>query len=486
MEYVVSGYEPAGLFRYFEDLCAIPHSSGNEGGIADYLEAFARRQGLPATRDALNNVIIRKAAASGCENAPTLILQAHTDMVCVKAPGSNHDFDRDGLRLQVAEGDLRAAGTSLGADDGIGVALILQLLSEDNLRHPPLECLFTTQEETGMEGVSGIDVSGLRGRMLVNLDGADEALITAGSAGGARLLLQKPIETQAAAGHGMDISISGLLSGHSGEDIHRGRANAIKLMARLLRYVSAKTRFCLATLEGGSKTNAIPAECAATVVFETEAAWQAASAAVQEAAKDFPAEYSVETSLSVTCRPAQCPARMLSEADSIDLLEFLQALPVGPLARNPLLDDVVISSNNLATTAITAEEIQIYCMCRAALPSLQKDNEDVIRILCKHFGFTFTVDNEYGCWAFAEHSPLREHYSACAREVLGFNPKPVLLHAGLESAFFIQRIPGLDVITVGPEMSGLHSTQERLGLASCGRIFQILRRLLERLALENQ
>lgn len=482
MEYIVSGYEPAGLFRYFEDICAIPHSSGNESGVADYLEAFARRHGLAVTRDALNNVTIRKAATPGCENAPTLILQAHTDMVCVKTPEITHDFDRDGLRLQVTDGDLRAVGTSLGADDGIGVALILQVLADDSLRHPPLECLFTTQEETGMEGVSGIDVTGLRGRMLVNLDGADETLITAGSAGGARLLLQKPIQKQAAAGHGMTIHISGLLSGHSGEDIHRGRANAIKLMARLLRYISAKTGFCLASLDGGSKTNAIPAECAATVIFETESAWRTASAAVQEAAADFAAEYSEEPNLTVTCRLAQCPAETLSETDSLELVDFLLVLPAGPLARNPLLEDVVISSNNLATVAINAGEIRIFCMCRAALPSLQKDNEDVIRILCKRFGFAFTVDNEYGCWAFAEHSPLRDLYGTCAQEVLGFRPKPVLLHAGLESAFFTERIPGLDVITVGPDMSGLHSTQERLGLASCGRIWQILRRLLEQLS----
>lgn len=484
MQYVIHGYEPTGLFRYFEEICAIPHSSGNEGGVADYLAAFALEHGLQVQRDALDNVTIYKPASPGCEKAPALILQAHTDMVCVKAPGAAHDFNRDGLRLKVEDGFLRAEGTSLGADDGIGVALILQLLSDDTLRHPALECLFTTQEETGMDGVRGIDISGLRGRMLLNLDGSEEALIIAGSAGGTGMLLSRPIHEQPARGCALAITVSGLLSGHSGEDIHRGRANAIKLMARILHRLSSAGSLHIASLDGGDKSNAIPACCGATVIFPGDSARKHAIGLLHEAGADFIDEYGpLEPAMSIGCQPLDClPEHMFDGRDSQDIIDFLYVLPAGIFSRNPLLDDVVVSSNNLATVSLADGTAHICCMGRAACPSLQREGRERLEILCRRFGFTLSVDNEYGSWAFASQSPLRELYAACSAEVLGAPAKPVILHAGLESAFFTERIPGLDVITVGPDVSGLHSTQERMSLESCGRVWRILRLVIEKLA----
>lgn len=486
MRYVISGREPSGLFRYFEDLCAIPHASGNEGGAADYLEAFARERGLAFRRDALHNVTILRPASPGCEDAPPLLLQAHTDMVCVKDPGVAHDFDRDGLRLTVEENILRAQGTSLGADDGIGVALALQALADDTVRRPPLECLFTTQEETGLEGVNSISLQGLRGRMLMNLDGADERCIVAGSAGGARLLLSRPVEMPAGGGYALEVRLSGLLSGHSGEDIHRGRANAIKLTARTLHRIGSETPFRLAALEGGSKSNAIPAECTAVIVLPDQEQRDRAAGLVRETAAELDAEYgAAEPGLTLSCRPVQCPPAMASEACSRELTAFLYVLPAGPFVRNPALGDVVTSSNNPAVVSLKNGQALVCCMCRAALPSLQRENHSLIETLCARFGFAMAVDNEYGCWPYSEHSPLRTLYAQCAAQILGRTPETVLLHAGLESAFFMERIPGIDIITVGPNMGGLHSTREYLDLASCERVWKILRTLMERLAGER-
>lgn len=480
MNRVISGYEPSALFQYFEDICAIPHASANEGGIADYLEAFARSHGLDCKRDALHNVIIKKPASPGCEDAPTLILQAHTDMVCVKTPGSSHDFSRDGLRLTVEDGFLRAQETSLGADDGVGVSLILQALADDTLRHPAFECLFTAQEETGMDGARGMDLSGLRGRMLLNLDGSDESIIVAGSASGARLEMQKPVAMEPAGGAGLEITVSGLLSGHSGEDIHRGRANAIQLMARILERLKSETTFRLASMTGGSKSNAIPDECRAVLILDEQFRPQAQKITAEMAAS-FKEEYAgAEPNLAVACQPSEA-GRCLSEKDSRDLADFLMELPVGILAQADPPEATVISSNNLATVAINEDAIQVCCMCRANYPDMQEKNIKTQAEICQRFGFAMETDNIYGCWPFAERSPLRELYAACAEQVLGKRPKAVLLHAGLESAYFLEQIPDLDVITVGPNDWGLHSTIEKLELSSCTRIWQTLRLLIERL-----
>jgi len=484
MQYVISGRTPERFFRRFEEISAIPRSSGNEKGISDYLMAFARERGLEAKQDEIYNVVIKKPASPGCESCPPVMLQGHQDMVCEKNGDVSHDFSRDGIRL-VQDGKwLRAAGTTLGADNGVAVALMLALLEDESLAHPPLECVFTVQEETGLAGAIHIDPDWLSARTMINLDSEDEGVATVSCAGGMRVNLSRDCRWEAAQGPGLSVKLRGLLGGHSGGDIHLEHGNANKLMGRLLaRLVDEEAGFLLSELSGGSKDNAIPRECGCVLAFpEGDGALERARALILEEAADIRAELAAtEPGFAVEVSPAS-PSRAMSREDSRNISLLLYLAPNGAQNRNVRAGGFIVCSLNLGVVRTEGDAVRFTFAPRSSVASLQKQTRRALTLLGKELGFSVEVTSEYPGWSYAEHSPIREVFCQCYRELYGKELRCEAIHAGLECGLFSGKLPGLDAIAVGPQVNHCHTPDEELDLDSCERFYSLLSAVLARLA----
>lgn len=484
MEYVVKGYKPEGLFRFFEEISAIPRGSGNEKAISDYLVAFAKERGLEVYQDESLNVVIRKQGSKGAENAPSVMLQGHTDMVCEKLAGVDHDFEKEGLKLKVEDGCLTAEGTTLGADNGIAVALMMMVLDDDSLVHPPLECVFTTEEEVGLNGARSLDKSMLRSRTMINLDSEEEGIATVSCAGGLRIGFTRDVKREAAEGTLIQIQIEGLLGGHSGSDIDKERANANILMSRMVNAMMRHAGGKLVDFEGGSKDNAIPRECMASLIYEdAEMAAKAEEIACGMAEKfaeeitslepDFSCEISVEDNKS---------AQALAEEDARAFLTAIRLAPNGPQKRNPKMGGFVIVSSNLGVARAGEDQLRIVFAPRSSVASLQKDMKSRFVLLAETFGFNVTFTGEYPGWTYKEESAVREVFQESYRELFGKELKIEAIHAGLECGLFSDAIPGLDAVAVGPTLYGCHTPDEKLPLDSVERFYSLLVDVLERMA----
>ena len=266
MEYKITGYKPEKLFHFFEEISAIPRGSGNEQGISDFLVKFAQDRGLWVYQDEAHNVIIKKGGSKGAEDRPAVMLQGHLDMVCEKVAGVEHDFEKEGIDLVVKDGVLTANGTTLGSDNGVAVALMMMVLDDEDIVHPPVECVFTTEEEVGLNGARALDKSQISARTMINMDSEEEGMATISCAGGLRIECTRPITRETAAGTLLSIEISGLKGGHSGTDIDKERQNAIRVMARVIYQLMKNTNGKLVSFDGGNKDNAIPRECSASLI----------------------------------------------------------------------------------------------------------------------------------------------------------------------------------------------------------------------------
>ena len=484
MEYRIRGWEPAALFRFFEDISAIPRGSGNEKAASDFVLNFARSRGLEAWQDANGNVVVRKDGSPGAEGCPPVILQGHLDMVCETRAGVAHDFRAQGLDLVVEDGVLRANGTTLGADDGAAVAMMLAALDAPDLVHPPLECVFTTGEEIGLLGAQGLDMSRLRGRTLINLDSEEEGLAIVSSAGGMRFTLSRPAAWEQASGTALGVSVSGLRGGHSGGDIDRERGNAIKLMARLLRRLLREPEARLADFTGGGKDNAIPRECAATLVYPDEAAARRAQEAVRTLAGDM-AEALRPTEPGFACATALEPAEavpVLSREIARAMADAAFLAPNGVRQRNPQKENFVVASLNLGIVSTTPEACSLVFLPRSSVETFQEETAELLTLLGETFGFSVEVSGRYPGWAYAERSPVRELFQAVYREQTGRELRAEAFHAGLECGLFVQGLPGLDAISVGPDIRDIHTPDERMPLDSFARCYALVTAVLARLA----
>jgi len=485
MEYIVKGYEPKAIFEYFEQICAIPRSSGNEKGVADYLEAFANQHGLFCYRDELHNVVIKKAGSKGCEHLPAVMLQGHTDMVCEKNAGTVHDFDNEGIHLEVKDGFLCAKGTTLGADNGIAVAMMLALLADDTIKHPPLECVFTVQEETGLFGAVALDGSVLSAKTMINLDSEEEGIATVSCAGGMRIRLHKTIDwVKTESSLGLEIAIRGLLGGHSGADIHLEHANANKVMGRILYAVLLETQANLVAIDGGSKDNAIARECDCTLAFSTEEERKKAKTIITAVAKDIYDEVSAaEPDFRVELKePNSLPQQMMSKNTTDAIVKLVFLAPNGMRKRNVLAGGFVVCSVNLGVIKTDSTEVVVYFSPRSSVASLQKETRKELALLSDLFDCKLTCDSEYPGWGYAEASQIRDLFKESYSALFGGELKIEAIHAGLECGLFIDKLPGLDAIAVGPTMFGCHTPDERLELASCERVWKLLIDVLDRLA----
>ncbi|WP_195419331.1 aminoacyl-histidine dipeptidase [Collinsella sp. D33t1_170424_A12] len=484
MEYKITGYEPAKLFHYFEEISAIPRESGNEKGISDYLVAFAKEHGLWFYQDDVYNVIIKKAASAGAEAAPAVMLQGHIDMVCDKLGTVEHDFTKDGIDLVVKDGVLTANGTTLGADNGIAVALMLTVLDDDTLAHPALECVFTTDEESGLVGAETLDKSQIDARIMINLDSEEEGVATVSCAGGVVVTYTRPATREHKAGSLLTLEISGLLGGHSGADIHLERGNGNLIMARIVERLMLAGEPALVSFNGGTKDNAINRECKAELVYADHAAAEAGA----ELARDIAAKVAVELETydpGFTCDVAVADDAEVEAIDQDTALAFVRAIrlaPNGVMRRNLAADGAVDVSSNIGVVATSADEVKILLSPRSSITSLQEEFKDRLQTLADVLGFDAKFEFEYPGWSYAEHSPVRDVFVDTYRELFDSELRIESIHAGLECGLFAEALDGLDAIAVGPTLKDVHTPDESMELASSERFCQLLVAVLKRLA----
>ncbi|MCI8303457.1 MAG: aminoacyl-histidine dipeptidase [Lawsonibacter sp.] len=478
---VLSKLEPKPVFDYFEKLCSVPHGSGNTRQISDLCVSFARELGLRWRQDELNNVVIWKDASPGYESAAPIILQGHMDMVCVKTEDCPKDMAKEGLDL-VTDGEwVWADRTSLGGDNCIAVAMILAILADNTLPHPPLEAVFTVDEETGMDGAFGLDCSDLKGRKLLNLDSEEEGVFTVSCAGGVRLdCVLSGTQEKLAGECGYTLTLSGLLGGHSGAEIHKGRASANQTMGRVL--YSAMERIPglrVADIRGGRFGNVIcPLNQAKAAVPADRAA--EFEAFVREFDGVLKNEYTgCDDGITLTCEETALDSA-LSRGDTARLLRTLLAIPQGVQAMNVDFPGLVQTSLNLGVMGMEEDGLHINLSVRSCIATQKEMMVQRVAAIVEQGGGTVSRSGDYPGWQYARQSVLREDILAAYRAVSGQEGRIEATHGGLECGLFIEKIPGLDVVSAGPELHDIHSPLEKLGVASTRRVYEMTCELLRR------
>lgn len=477
----LTGLKPEKVFKFFEMLCSVPHGSGNTRQISDLCVKFAKERGLRYKQDALNNVIIWKDATPGYENAEPLILQGHIDMVCAFEPDCGVDMKTDGLKL-VVDGDwVKAYKTSLGADNGIGVAIAMALLDDETLRHPRLEALFTTDEETGMFGADGVDLSTLEGHNLINLDSEEEGYLTVSCAGGVRVDCAFPADWEETpkTWKSYEVVIDGLKGGHSGAEIDKGRASATQLMGRFLFRAEKETGLRIASMEGGTFTNVIPLFCRSVVAMPAEQAERFEALCRADEAM-FQNEYATaDPGLRMKCASSAAAERVFSAARTRGLLNMLLLAPYGVEAMSMDIPGLVQTSMNLGVVKTEEEGIGLYFSLRSSIGSQKEMLAERLEALCALFGASFSTHDPYPAWAFKKESRLRDAMSAACKEILGREPGITATHGGLECGLFMEKRPDFDCVSLGPELHEVHSVRERLSISSTERLYRIMRTFVE-------
>ena len=464
------------IMRFFEEISAIPRGSGNEEGISRYLAGFAGKRGLRFVRDALNNVVIYKPGSVGREEEAPLMLQAHMDMVCEQRSGLRHDFARDPLRLRPEGNLLRAEGTTLGADDGVGVSWMLAILDDASLSHPPLECVFTVSEETGMAGAMGLGKGLISARRMIGLDGHGETSTCVTSSGGRRLTVRCPVGYAENSAPCWSLTVEGLRGGHSGGCIDQGLGNAVKLGFRILyQLLERSVDIRIAGISGGAKMNAIPRQFAVLFASEYPAPrLERYAYAIAAELKDELSE--TEPGLSIRLESAQRASAALTREDSGALITMGYLLPDGVLARSPRLG-IPTASLNIGVVEQKEGSVDFDCLLRSPNRSAREDMSRSLEAVSSIFGGYIQLVSDYDGWPYAEASPLREALRNVLREK-GEELTEEASHGGLETGVFKGRYPEMDIITYGPRMSGCHTPDEALELDSFLRSYQNLVRLI--------
>ncbi len=477
---VLSDLEPKSVFHFFEEITRIPHGSGNVGQISDYLADFARKRQLFYVQDELKNVIIVKEATPGYEKEPAVILQGHMDMVAVKKPDCEIDMRTEGLKVAVRDNVIYAEGTSLGGDDGIAVAYSLALLDSDTIRHPKLEVVITVDEEVGMDGARGIDLSMLTGNRMVNLDSEEEGIFLTSCAGGVRAKCLLQLERENREGLVYEVTVGGLLGGHSGGEIHKERGNSNCLFGRLLQRLCGKMPVGLGELAGGLADNAIPRETrAALVIDERDSALFAAT--LDSVENEIAAELSTRD--PGFCVKASRRERgggvFVTAADTKRAADFLCAVPNGVQAMSADMPGLVETSLNLGILEWNGAELLAEFSVRSSVESAKGALLGKLGAVVSLAGGSMAVRGDYPGWKYRRDSPLRDKMTAVYRELYGAEPKVEAIHAGLECGILGSRIPNLDCVSIGPRMQNIHTTEETLDIASTRRVWEFLVRLLE-------
>ena len=476
---VLGNLEPKAVFGYFEDICSIPHGSGNMDQISQFCVDFAKKEGLEYIVDDMKNVIIIKEATPGYETIDPLILQGHLDMVCDKRPDKEKDFLTEGIDVCTDGEKIWADGTTLGGDNGIAVAYGLALLAAKDLEHPRLEVVLTVDEETGLYGAEAIDMSMLKGKKLINLDSEEEGIFTVGCAGGLTLECNVPMFTEEVEGLVYELKVTGLLGGHSGAEIHKGRGNSNVILGRVLLAIGQKMGLDILKMEGGSKDNAIPRHSVAEVLISPEDKEKFVELVkAQEAIlKDELHASDAGITLEVT-EKGEGTVAVLDPTSKVSAFHALNNIPNGIQAYSMDIEGLVETSLNMGIMTMNGENLKMSFAVRSSVESAKHYLTDKVILFVDMLGGNCEIKGDYPGWAYNPNSELRETFIKVYREMYGKEPIVEAIHAGLECGLFTKKIDGLDSISVGPNMHDVHTSEESLEVGSVQRTWEFLCRVL--------
>ncbi len=473
--------EPKALWKQFIALSNIPRGSKNEKAAVAYVVSEAKRLGLPYTQDAVGNVVVTKPATKGREGGKTTVLQGHLDMVCEKNEQTRHDFTKDPIRLKIVDGWVKADGTTLGADNGIGVATALAVMEAKDLSHGPLEFLFTIDEETGLTGAFNLQPGCLKGTQLLNLDTEEEGAVYIGCAGGMDSMARRRVSLQApgAGKKSHRLKVAGLKGGHSGLDINTGRGNALKILARALRAFTPAFGLEVASLDGGSKRNAIPREAFATVYVDP-ARVEALKAELAGLQKALRAELGkADPDVELFLEPVEHQGKVIAPTHASAIVSFLYACLHGTLAMTPDIPDLVQTSTNLAIIETKGDLVEVQMSHRSSVDSAKKDVGAMIAAYCDLAGFAVEQGAGYPGWAPNVSSPLLGVAKRVHKELFGKEPLVKAVHAGLECGIIGEKFPGMDTLSIGPTITGAHSPDEKVEIHSVETFWKFVVTLLQ-------
>lgn len=474
--------EPKAVWKHFAALAAIPRASEKEAAARNYVVALARRLGLESSQDSTGNVVVRKPARPGREAAVPAALQGHLDMVCEKNEDTVHNFDTDPIR-PVVDGDwLKADGTTLGADNGVGVSAALAVMESDTVGHGPLEFVFTIDEESGLTGASQFPGGLLKSKYLINLDNEEENTLCIGCAGGVNSVARRKIERRSAPStDAWRIKVSGLAGGHSGVNIHRGRGNALRILGHALLALLDGLPIAVAEINGGSKHNAIPREASAIVTLDSAHAPQLKSLLAAYAAEAQADLGSFDPGLRITVETAARPERVIADADARSIAGILASQHHGVLAMSPDIPGLVQTSTNLAIVATSRDKIEIVTSQRSSIESGKRAAACMVATVFRFAGFAVEQSGDYPGWKPEPNSDIVRTAQAVHQEVLGRKPELIAMHAGLECGVIGEKYPGMQMISFGPHIVNVHSPSERVKISSVAPFYKLLTGLLERL-----
>lgn len=475
----LAGLEPQSVFSYFEKLCAYPHGSGNTKAISDYLVSFAKEQELRYIQDELNNVIIFCPGTCGYEDHPTVVLQGHMDMVCEKDESCPIDMETQGLDVTHDGQWVYANGTTLGGDDGIAVAYALALMADKSIAHPPLEVVITVDEETGMYGAAGIDLSMLQGRTLINIDSEDEGVFTVSCAGGARLTIKLPVKRRAVYGPCIKLTVEGLQGGHSGVEIHKNRANAAKVMGELLHRVQKLMPLCITGFSGGAKDNAIPRSCQVTLVA-MGIHLERINEITESLQKEIREQYDEPDAIVRGDDVDALGGNALTTEDTAKVIELLRSVPNGVQTWSQDIKGLVQTSLNLGVAELS-DELRLTFAVRSSVNQEKRELLNRLAELSNQFGGSCSETGDYPAWEYKKDSVLRDTMVGVYREMFQKNAQVVAIHAGLECGLLSEKLPGLDCVSIGPDMRDIHTSREKLSIASVERTWKFLLEVLKNL-----
>lgn len=475
---VLREIEPQLVFKYFEELSQIPRCSGNEKGVSDYLVNFAKEKKLEVIQDEALNVIIKKAGTKGYENSPIVILQGHMDMVCEKNKGTHHDFTCDPIQLRIEDDMIYGTGTTLGADNGVAVAYCLALLASNDIPHPPLEVIVTTEEETGMGGASQLNPNNIKGKILINIDAEEEGVFFASCAGGLRNRVYIPLAREAINRELLSytIKVRGLKGGHSGMDISKERGNANKITGRVLNSLAKNINFKLVEINGGSKMNAIPREADVKILIETQHKEK-----LEESIKHLDKILKNELKASDSDVSVQLeylnedPAKAFTDGTKNKVISALMLIPNGVQSMSMDIKDLVQSSTNIGVVTTTEEHVILESAIRSSVRTLKHEICDRIHAMASALGFKSENGSEYPEWEYNPDSYIRKVFEKTYFEVSGKKAEITAIHAGLECGLFGERLGGdIDMISFGPNMYDVHTPNEHLSISSTERTWEFL------------
>jgi dipeptidase D len=471
---LLANLKPQRVFYYFEQISNIPRESGNEKAVSDYLVSVGKELGLETYQDSALNVVIKKKGSEDNENLSPVILQGHMDMVCTKLESLEFDFNKDSLPIFIDGDVIRTKGTTLGADNGIAVAMSLAILEDKTLVHPPLEVLVTTEEETGMGGASKLDKSLLKGKTLLNLDSEEEGIFLTSCAGGVRSIVTLDVSyTDNKFTNAYEIKVNDLSGGHSGIEIHKERANGIKLLGRMLQNIPAD--FSLSSIEGGEKMNAIAKR--AKVIVLTNAPLERF---VEEFESIFKNEFkNIDKELNLSIKKVQKPEIMFTEDTVFSIVALLRLIPQGVNTMSTDIEGLVESSTNLGVLTYVNDKVTFESATRSSVPSLKNEITSRIKMVADMSGASFELQSDYPAWEYNPNSPIRELMLSTYEKMTGKKASVTAIHAGLECGILSEKLGDLDMVSFGPNMGDVHTPNEHLYISSVEKTYKFLIEVLE-------